>query len=289
MPTPLSAGYRPGTTERESVLPVHHAAFLHRLHVDAAPHITAGLRAFLDDASVSVHAFTEMTFANAPCGRAPLAFAAAEGPAGYLSCSPALLTLILDQLLGCDGLPATADDGMSELTRQFVQETLATLLPAYAQTWAPQQAMTFTPAAAPEPPAPDTPVFVAEYTVITPYGTGALYLLLPLPSWQAALAACAPAPPSPKRSLPLGSPLLQAIGNCLLPVRAVLGHTRVSVQDLLSLQAGDIICLDQAADAPLEIRIGSRPKLRGTARIEEGRYRIMVTPEPMTGGTHGSE
>ena len=70
--------------------------------------------------------------------------------------------------------------------------------------------------------------------------------------------------------------LLDAIGDSALTARAVLGTTRISISDLLSLRAGDVICLDQDADAPVEIHVGDRARLLGEARIRNGRYVVTV-------------
>ena len=70
--------------------------------------------------------------------------------------------------------------------------------------------------------------------------------------------------------------LLDVIGDCVLPARVLLGSTRMTVADLLSLHTGDIICLDQDQDAPLEIHISGRPKLLGQAQVQHGQITVTI-------------
>ncbi len=271
---------------RPTVLQAPQSALLNRLHGDAAAHFGRALDAMLADVHVTPQAFSETTYDAAMSGGVSLPFAVPEGPAGLLACSPALISLILDQVLGCGGMPATSDDGMSELTRHLLYVQLAALLPAYAEAWAPHAALPFAQVE-PTPIPADTPVFLADYAVCIPHGQGLLRLLLLLPSWTATLDACTPAP-APPPALPLDSPLLQAIGDCPVPVRALFGGTTISVQELVTLQPGDIICLDQRAEAPVEVRLGNGAALYGQARVDSGRYQITMLPD-VSGGSHGSE
>jgi flagellar motor switch protein FliM len=270
-------------------LPAHQVSLLHRVHADAAALLAVAVRRLLPDAALSVQSFSITTFAAAPVKTHTLPFSAESGPNGLLTCSPVLLTLILDHLLGCEGIATPTSEAMSELTREFLHETLSALLPAYAQAWTRHHPLTFRREVAEEFPGGDTPVFVAAFSVAASHNRGTFSIVLPLPAWAPLLAACAPTPAPPRRELPLDSPLLQAIGNCQLPVRAMLGSTTVSVEELLGLQSGDIICLDQDADAPVDIRIGNQPKLQGRAQVVDGQYYITVTPGVTTGDTHGPE
>ncbi|HOS43650.1 MAG TPA: FliM/FliN family flagellar motor C-terminal domain-containing protein, partial [Armatimonadota bacterium] len=272
-----------------SALPAGHGAFLHRVHADAVPPLAEALRALLPTAVVSAQAFSVTPYSQAPAHPHVLSFRADSGPSGTITCSPSLLAHLLDHLLGSDGIPATLAEEMSALTQAFLCQTLAELLPAYATAWAdhlPPASFRATPAVT---IAPDTPAFLAEYAVTHGSGRGTVTVLLPLPTWAPLLAARAPAAPAPRRDLAPTSPLLQAIGTCLLPVRAILGRTHVSVEELLDLRPGDIICLDQPGDAPVAIHIGARPRLQGRARVVEGQYHITITPSMTEGEAHGSE
>ncbi|OPZ82093.1 MAG: Flagellar motor switch protein FliM [bacterium ADurb.Bin429] len=264
-------------------------ALLHRMHANAVSPLTEAMRSLLPTASVGAQSFSVIPFFQAPSHPHVLSFRADSGPCGAIMCSQSLLRHLLDHLLGSDGAPSAMAEEMSALTSEFLCQTLAVLLPAYASTWTGYLA----PASFRATPAftisPDTPVFLAEYRVTHQSEQGTFAILLPLPSWAPLLATLAPAPATPRRSLPLTSPLLQAIGTCLLPVRAILGGTHVSVEELLGLQPGDIICLDQPGDAPVAIHVGDRPRLYGRAQVVDGHYRITVTPTMMEGEAHGSE
>lgn len=56
----------------------------------------------------------------------------------------------------------------------------------------------------------------------------------------------------------------------------LLGTTRITVRDLLDLQVGDIIGLDQAVDQPLQLCIESRPKFKVKAVRRAGHMAAQV-------------
>ena len=85
------------------------------------------------------------------------------------------------------------------------------------------------------------------------------------------------APRATEANAPVMHPgLLQVIGECNVTAHAVLGCTKISVSDLLSIRPGDIICLDRQVDAPLDIRIGERTKFLGSVQVEQRKFVVTV-------------
>ncbi len=147
---------------------------------------------------------------------------------------------------------------------------------AYAELW--RRYVTFQPQleTCRKPLSSDEALYVASYRITTPTGTGRLAFVLRLTAWQDALRAHSHTP-SEERPMDMQSNgLLDAIGGCMVTARAVLGNTRMTVADLMSLRPGDIICLDQEPDAPVEIRINNRPKLSGKACVQSGHYVVTI-------------
>ncbi len=58
---------------------------------------------------------------------------------------------------------------------------------------------------------------------------------------------------------------------------AELGRTEIPVNDLMNLQLGDVLSLDQRISEPLAVRVGDEVKYRGFAGKARGRYALKIT------------
>ncbi|MDD5090714.1 MAG: flagellar motor switch protein FliM [Candidatus Wallbacteria bacterium] len=68
------------------------------------------------------------------------------------------------------------------------------------------------------------------------------------------------------------------VKNVTIPLKAVLGETKVSVRDVLNLQNGDLVILDRKSDDPINIKIGQRVKF--TARPGMlGKFKAVIIEE----------
>ncbi|ARD49304.1 flagellar motor switch protein FliM [Sporosarcina sp. P37] len=76
--------------------------------------------------------------------------------------------------------------------------------------------------------------------------------------------------PTPEQSVELE----RRIKHAMLPVVADLGKGRISINDFLHLQPGDVISLDTSIEEPLTVRIGEKPKF--TAQPGKLRNRMAV-------------
>ncbi len=64
-----------------------------------------------------------------------------------------------------------------------------------------------------------------------------------------------------------------------LPIRALIGHTNITVQDFLALEPGDVIRLDESADSPAQIEIGDRLRFHGKPGLVGNRIAVKITEE----------
>lgn len=55
----------------------------------------------------------------------------------------------------------------------------------------------------------------------------------------------------------------QSLDAAALQLAAELGHANITVQELLDLQVGDLVCLNRKAGADLDVRIGEQVRFRG--------------------------
>lgn len=62
-----------------------------------------------------------------------------------------------------------------------------------------------------------------------------------------------------------------------IPVRVILGKSRITVREFLELQIGDVIKLDTKKNQELEIKIGEKLKFYGYPGKKEGRVAVKIT------------
>jgi flagellar motor switch protein FliM len=249
---------------------------LQRLHAALAPVLQTALRALIPDAGVTLLSLTDtVAGAYAPvAGRfdCQAGFRAALPDAGLLECCDALAWALVSRQLGSTDDPTPTTRGLSEIERQLWLAAVEPLLAAYANGWPVELRVRAALEADPTLLPADEPVFAAVYAVTASGLDGRLAVLLRLPAWRAALAPLDAPPPAE----PVRHELLDAISDVQVPALVLLGSTTVTIRDMLALQPGDIICLDQPADAPLEVRINAQPRLTGRASLEHNRYVITV-------------
>ena len=67
------------------------------------------------------------------------------------------------------------------------------------------------------------------------------------------------------------------IDNALIPMKAVLGTSKINVQDFVYLQLGDIIRLDRKVDDELEVYVGNIKKFKALPGYSDNKYAVRVT------------
>ena len=67
------------------------------------------------------------------------------------------------------------------------------------------------------------------------------------------------------------------IDTALIPMKAVLGTSKINVQDFVNLQLGDIIRLDRKVDDELEVYVGNIKKFKALPGYSDNKYAVRVT------------
>lgn len=67
------------------------------------------------------------------------------------------------------------------------------------------------------------------------------------------------------------------IDNALIPMKAVLGTSKINVQDFVNLQLGDVIRLDRKVDDELEVYVGNIKKFKVLPGYSDNKYAVRVT------------
>ena len=71
--------------------------------------------------------------------------------------------------------------------------------------------------------------------------------------------------------------MIRQIRSVEVEASAELGSTEITVQTLLDLQIGDIICLDQDSDSEIVVRVEGVPKFFGYPRVIKHRKALEIT------------
>lgn len=77
--------------------------------------------------------------------------------------------------------------------------------------------------------------------------------------------------------------LKKRLKKALLPLRAVLGESAISVNEFLNLGIGDVIQLDQKIDSPLVVQVGERPKFYAQPGKQKNKMAVQIL-ENIKGG-----
>jgi len=71
--------------------------------------------------------------------------------------------------------------------------------------------------------------------------------------------------------------ILDKIKTSKIPLKAILSETTIRIQDLITLQVGDVIQLDNKTHQPIKLKIGHISRLSGVLGYRNHRYAIKIT------------
>lgn len=279
---------RSGEVAQSGWLEKEQTRILHAVHANFAPQLAEALRDLAPVKAITLVSLEETTPERHAARHGQpehvLTFSSAQPDAGRLEFHGELAGAMLDQLLNCRGTMGHERRQMSEIEVQLLNKTIEPLLDIYAACWRGQATFPVKVQVRAAELAPGEPLYAATYSVTLADGAGQLIVVLRLSACVEALGP-ATAPSHKVSTMParnLG--LLGVIGDTTLCARTLLGNTRISIAEFLDLRVGDVICLEQDADAPVEIRVGNQARLRGEARIHNGRYLVTITDIAARGG-----
>ena len=69
----------------------------------------------------------------------------------------------------------------------------------------------------------------------------------------------------------------ESIGRAQIPIRAIMGKSQISVNDLIHLQVGDIIKVDTRIEDEMDVFVGNIKKFRATPGAFSDSYAVKVT------------
>lgn len=74
-----------------------------------------------------------------------------------------------------------------------------------------------------------------------------------------------------------GEVIENVISKTKVPIKAILGESKVNVSDFVNLQIGDIIKIDKKVDQELDVYVGNIKKFNALPGYFEDKYAVMIT------------
>ena len=196
--------------------------------------------------------------------------------AGVIEFSNVISTIFAGLLCGYSPeMSALTPRPLSEIEREMMKDKADKLLSDYNAAWSARVPLRLVYTEDVWTFSADEQVFAASYQAKLGNSTGWVRIILRMSTWKPVLDSMnrRSLSPAPARSNPN---LLKVLGECPIVGSALLVSTRVTVNDILNIQVGDVICLDQHPNSPVEIRINDVPKLVGEVKKDGSRYVISV-------------
>jgi flagellar motor switch protein FliM len=266
--------YRPNAVTSESPLTAlsrEHARAVHLIHSAFPDRLAEHLSPYLGETpTCRLHTLGRPTTAASDGWVLPLSVGGQ--PVGQLAMPASLARTLVSHLLAvpCDGGAAPLGD----IERELLERLVPPLLAAYQHAWSACAALPVTRSDGTIPTD-----YAADYLLHTARGEGVITLRLQLAALQRTLQEAG----AGDRAGASQAAMLDALGGCTVPVRALLGSASLTLRELLDLQVGDILCLGRDPAAPIELHVGTQARLRGLVHVEGGRFLVTVAPE---GGVH---
>jgi len=70
--------------------------------------------------------------------------------------------------------------------------------------------------------------------------------------------------------------ILNKLGNTQVKINVTLGHTEITVQDLMDLKIGDVLMLDNPVDENLVVKVNNIPKFLGRPGIKKNKVAVSI-------------
>jgi len=216
-----------------------------------------------------------------------------EGNA-LLELSPSLAFIMVDRLLGGQGAVPTKNRDLTEIERKIIYSRLLRIIKLIGESWAEifdvncelidmEANSQFTQIVA-----PNEMVVVVTIEVKIDGSSGMINVCLPYIVMKPVLdklsnlllfSSGAKAISPEEREL-----IRKKIEWAKVPVKVTIGRAQITVQDLIQLEKGDVIPLNQAIKDPLSMYVGEYKKFKGIPGLSGSRMAIQITDVLNKGG-----
>ncbi|RKD24247.1 flagellar motor switch protein FliM [Ammoniphilus oxalaticus] len=202
--------------------------------------------------------------------------------------SPYITYAILDRLFGGSGSPTDMElsNGLTEIEVSVLERMNSRILDLFHESWQdlmevdPQLLELETNPQFVQIVPPNETVIVISFSVEIGETSGLLNFCLPYVVLEPIIPKLTTqqlfSMNRREKTEQEGEGLKDSMQRVELPLVAELGATRISIQDFLNLEAGDVIQLDQPVDSMLNLKVGPEVKFQGYPGERKGRLAIRI-------------
>jgi len=196
---------------------------------------------------------------------------------------------LIDRCLGGSGQPLEEIRYFTEIETAVLERVVSRLMDGYQEAWTeikeckPQyQQMDFNPQTVHIAKPSDTMVCVS-FDIHMGQSSGPVYVVIPFEYLKAVIPKGSfeefmLTRTSPPQTGPSIAPLFaKNLDAATVPLAVELGSTELSFGDLLVLEEGDFIKLDQSITEPLRIKVNERTKFLGRPGLRERKVSVQIT------------
>ena len=204
---------------------------------------------------------------------------------GVLEINPSIAFPMIDRLLGGKGDPYEATREFSDIELSLLDTILKQMMQHLKESWAPI-AEVF-PSIDAKESSPNVVQIVAQneivimvvMEIIIGHSSGLMNLCYPVISLESVLSRLASrdlmlSETSSKKSR--NRELQALLGGAAVELSAMLGGTRLTLNEVLDLNVGDIVRLDKAADDTVTVNVNGREKYVASVGLQRYRKTIKV-------------
>lgn len=257
---------RPDRVSKEQIRSLH---FMHdRFARNITTQLAAYLRTVTDISIVSVEQFAYSEFLMSlpdPTAFYALSLSPFDGLAA-LELSPAVAFTTIDRMLGGSGLAAPLSRGLTEIEQNVIDSVVRVMLENLTEIWKPIGGIEFRVQARETRPqmlqvsAPNEVIILLVFDIRVAESRGMLNLALPAALIESVGASFSQQWRTRKEPSDLDrTRLVRNLERIPLSLTAVV-DTTMSTEELLALDAGDVIVLDRAVTQPVDVQVNGSSK-----------------------------
>ena len=206
----------------------------------------------------------------------------ASGPSFGLDLAPALALFLVERHLGGSDSIGDASRALSDLENAVVEGVWLPLIgTVFAETWGTIPPAPFGTTANPDEigmALPSDRIAVTDLEVSIGDASAVLSLAYPIDTIRVLLEIAMSRSAESQASVPRSRPV--ALGDVPVHLRAELGRTRLSVQDILNLLPGDVIPLENAVADPIPVWVGDGLRFEARTGISGKRIALRLLTPP---------
>jgi flagellar motor switch protein FliM len=292
LPGPQRKGVKRYDFRRPHKFSKEQLRLLHRLNENFARALSSSLSAYLrltvQIRLISVDQMIYDEFIHSVPGLTILIVFSIEPPGlrAMLEVSPSVIFPMLDRLLGGTGNTPPMSRDLTDIERALMEGIITRSLSALREAWNNARNLELRTETVETNPqfaqvvSPHTPIALATFEVKIRDAVGMMSLCLPDVAFESLVAVMNEheAQLSTLRTYDTKAAYLRLnLTEVSLPLIAQLGCARITTEEVLDLQVGDVIRLDHAVEGELAVLIGQQPKFQARPGLSRRHLAVQIT------------